>query len=103
MLTAGVADRIVMEVCGWSDRTMLDRYQHVTDEHLDEFVELMDARHPGARATNVLSLPVRSKYAGRPHSRRKGARLDAPAAKRMTLLGNWPPASETAPEEGRFL
>jgi integrase len=75
MLSAGVPDRIVMEVCGWSDRTMLDRYQHVTDEHLDEFVELMLARHPGARATGVLSLPVRSKFAGRPHSRRKGARL----------------------------
>jgi integrase len=79
MLTAGVADRIVMEVCGWSDRTMLDRYQHVTDDHLDEFVEQMVARHPGARATGVLSLPVRSKYAGRPHSRRKGDRLDTPA------------------------
>jgi integrase len=79
MLTAGVPDRIVMEVCGWSDRTMLDRYQHVTDDHLDEFVELMVARHPGAQATGVLQLPVRSKYAGRPHSRRKGARLDAAA------------------------
>jgi site-specific recombinase XerD len=80
MLTAGVADRIVMEVCGWSDRTMLDRYQHVSDEHLDEFVELMVARYPSARATGVLQLPVRSKFAGRPHSRRKGERLEAPAA-----------------------
>jgi integrase len=79
MLSAGVPDRIVMEVCGWSDRTMLDRYQHVSDEHLDEFIELMVERHPGARATGVLQLPVRSKFAGRPHSRRKGARLDAPA------------------------
>jgi integrase len=79
MLSAGVPDRIVMEVCGWSDRTMLDRYQHVTDAHLDEFVELMLAHHPGAHATGVLSLPVRSKFAGRPHSRRKGARLDAVA------------------------
>jgi integrase len=79
MLTAGVPDRVVMEVCGWSDRTMLDRYQHVSDEHLDEFVELMVERHPGARATGVLQLPVRSKYAGRPHSRRKGARLETAA------------------------
>ena len=79
MLSAGVPDRIVMEVCGWSDRTMLDRYQHVTDEHLDEFVERMVARYPGAAATGVVQLPVRSKYAGRPHSRRKDARLDAAA------------------------
>lgn len=75
MLTAGVPDRVVMEVCGWSDRSMLDRYQHVSDEHLDEFVERMVAHFPGAQATGVLRLPVRSKYAGRPHSRRKGARL----------------------------
>jgi integrase len=77
MLSAGVPDRIVMEVCGWSDRSMLDRYQHVTDEHLDEYVDLMVAHYPAAAGTGILKLPVRSKFAGRPHSRRKGARLES--------------------------
>jgi integrase len=79
MLSAGVPDRVVMEICGWSDRTMLDRYQHVTDDHQQEFIERMLARYPAAHATGVVSLPIRSKFASRPHSRRKGARLDVAA------------------------
>jgi integrase len=77
MLGAGVPDRIVMEVCGWSDRTMLDRYQHVRDEDLDEFLDRMVVRHPAAAGTGVLQMPTRSKFAGRPHSRRSGDRLEA--------------------------
>ena len=77
MLAAGIADRVVMEICGWKDRTMVDRYQHVQDEHLDEAAELMMARYPEAAAgSGVVQFPVRSKFAGRPHSRRKGARLE---------------------------
>jgi hypothetical protein len=64
-----------MEVCGWNDRAMLDRYQHVGDEHLDEMVELMVARYPQTRATGETRTPTFSKYAGRPHSRRQGERL----------------------------
>ncbi len=76
MRAAGVDDRLVMEVLGWSDRTMLDRYQHVEDGHLDEVVDLMVARYPQAAGTGLAQLPTRSKFAGRPHSRLKGARLD---------------------------
>jgi integrase len=77
LLTAGVPDRIVMEVCGWSDRAMLDRYQHVSDAHMDELVERVITRFPAAAEAGPLRLPTRSKFAGRPHSRRKGARLEA--------------------------
>lgn len=77
MRAAGVDDRVIMEVCGWKDRAMLDRYQHVHDEHLDEVVERMVARYPRAAGTGIIRLPTRSKFAGRPHSRQKGARLEA--------------------------
>jgi hypothetical protein len=71
-----VRGRVVMEVGGWSDRSMLDRYEPVNDEHVDEFVERMIARYPTAGATGIVRLPVRSKFAG-PHSPRKGAVLEA--------------------------
>lgn len=75
MRAAGVDDRTIMQVCGWTDRSMLDRYQHVHDEHLDDMLERMLAHYPEAAGTGIVSLPTRSKYAGRPHTRSKGARL----------------------------
>jgi integrase len=105
MLTAGVPDRIVMEVCGWSDRTMLDRYQHVSDEHLDEFVELMVERHPGARARQACCncRCARSSQAGRtrgvkvPGSTRRRRSLELRSIARQLSAGIKKP-----PREERF-
>ncbi len=32
MLTLGIDARVVMDLMGWSQRAMLDRYQHVLDD-----------------------------------------------------------------------
>lgn len=77
LLAAGVSDRVVMEILGWKDRTMLDRYQHVRTEMLDEAYDRMLEHYPAAAGSGAPTpLTVRSKFARRPHSRRKGARLD---------------------------
>jgi integrase len=81
MRTAGVPDGIVMDVCGRTDRAMLGRRQHMTDEDAEEVIKRMVARYPKAAGDGrpVELHATRSKYAGRPHSRRKGARLVADA------------------------
>ncbi|MGP9489641.1 tyrosine-type recombinase/integrase [Glutamicibacter sp. 287] len=62
MLLLGVPERVVMEILGWSQISMLTRYQHVLDEmHQDVAEKLTDhwAPKPPSAPSNVVSLADR--------------------------------------------
>ncbi|WP_309079860.1 tyrosine-type recombinase/integrase [Zhihengliuella sp.] len=43
LLALGVAPRVVMELLGWSQQAMLQRYQHVLDEMRQDVADRLDA------------------------------------------------------------
>jgi site-specific recombinase XerD len=50
LLAAGVDPRIVMNIMGWSQISMLKRYQHVLPEMLDDAARRLETVLPSARA-----------------------------------------------------
>lgn len=61
LLLLGIDARVVMEILGWSQMSMLSRYQHILEEMQDDVADRLSAHleAPAAEPSNVISLADR--------------------------------------------
>lgn len=62
LLLLGIDPRVVMKILGWSQMSMLTRYQHILDEMQDDVADKLSAHleSPSEPPSNVISLADRS-------------------------------------------